>query len=315
MSLSLALLVGAFAAGWLGPAVLRGLDPRRHDPVLLLVVWLVTMAGVLAATTAAVLLSLLPGHGPGVPLLGVVHRCWLAVQHGSLPGDEAAVGLLSVVVLAAVATRLVVVAVMAGRRRARRRREHLATLRLAARTGTEPADVLWLAHDRPLAFSMSGRPGVVVLTEGLTRHLDSDAVAAVLTHERAHLAGRHHQVLASAEAVRATLPLVPLFRRAPKAIGELLELAADLVAVRRHGTAAVRTALVAVAGHGTPPASLAMGHDAVGVRLDRLRHGPRPPGRVRRTVSCWLAGLTAATLPFLAGTGVLLAVALVDCPL
>jgi hypothetical protein len=117
--------------------------------------------------------------------------------------------------------------------------------------------------------------GVVVLTEGLTRHLDADAVAAVLAHERAHLAGRHHLVLASAEALRATLSLVPLFRQAPRAIGELLEL----------------------------------------VRLDRLRHGHRPPGRVRRIVSCGLAGVTAATLPFVAGTGVLLAVALVDCPL
>lgn len=312
MSVALALLVGAFVAGWFGPGALRRLDPCRHDPVLLLVLWLVSMAGVLAAAIAGVLLALLPGHGPGVPLLAVVHRCWLSLRHGSTPGVEEVAGLLSVTAVVAAAVRLGVVAVNVARRRARRRQENLATLRLAARRDD---DVLWLPYDRPLAFSMNGRPGVVVLTEGLTRHLDTGAVAAVLAHERAHLAGRHHLLLAAAETLRATLPFVPLFRQAPTALGDLLEVAADLVAVRRCGTAAVRTALVTVARHGAPPTSLAMAQTAVDLRLDRLRRGPTAPSAAHRIVSCGLAGFTAATMPFLTGSAVLLAIALVNCPL
>ena len=58
-----------------------------------------------------------------------------------------------------------------------------------------------------------------------------------------------------------------------------------------------------------------MAQDTVALRLARLQHGSRPPGGLRRTVSCGLAGLTAAVLPFLAGTGLLLGIALVTCPL
>jgi Zn-dependent protease with chaperone function len=162
---------------------------------------------------------------------------------------------------------------------------------------------------------MAGRPGTVVATEGLTRHLDPAAVAAVLAHEKAHLSGRHHLLVAIADAVCATLPFVPLFRQAPRAIRDLVELAADVVAARDCGPAAVRTALLKVTGHGAPSTSLAMAQDAVGLRLARLQHGSRPPGRLRRTVSCGLAGLTAAVLPFLAGTGLLLCIAIITCPL
>jgi Zn-dependent protease with chaperone function len=176
-----------------------------------------------------------------------------------------------------------------------------------------PSDVLWLAHERPLAFSMAGRPGVVVATEGLTRHLGDQAVAAVLAHERAHLAGRHHVLVAVADAVRAALPFVPLFKRAPQAIRELVELAADVAAVRTCGPAAVRTALLAVARHGAPSTSLAMAQDAVDLRLARLHHGTRVPGTLRRIVSCGLTGATVLSLPLLTGIGLLLGSMLITC--
>lgn len=315
MTAALAMLAGALIAGWLIPGALQRVDLRRRDPLLLIVAWLVSTAGVLLAAASGVLLLLLPGHGLGAPLLAALHQCWSAIQHGSPPRVEEVTGLVGVALLVAFAARLVVVSVRGFRKRYRKRQENLSVLRLVARPVTGPSDILWLAHDQPLAFSMAGRPGVVVATEGLTRHLDPGAVAAVLAHEKAHLAGRHHLLVAIADAVRTTFPFVPLFREAPRAIRDLVELAADVVAARDCGPAAVRTALVKVTRHGAPSTSLAMAQDAVELRLARLRHGARPPGGLRRTVSCGLTAVTAAILPFLAGIGLLLSIAIVTCPL
>lgn len=315
MTAALAMLGGAFTAGWFVPRLLHRADLRRRDPVLLIVAWFVSMLGVLLAAAAGVLLLLLPGHGPGAPLRAVLHQCWSAIQHGSPPRVEEAAGATGVVLLAALAARLLVVSLRGVRRRARRRQENLSVLRMVARPASRFDGILWLAHERPLAFSMAGRPGVVVATEGLTRHLTPAAVAAVMAHERAHLTGRHHLLVATADVLRTALPFVPLFRSAPPAVRELVELAADVTAVRACGHAAVRSALLTVTGHGLPDTALAMAQDAVAVRLARLRHATPPPHGLRRAVFCGLTGLTATTLPFLTAAGLLLGAALVACPL
>jgi Zn-dependent protease with chaperone function len=154
-----------------------------------------------------------------------------------------------------------------------------------------------------------------VATDGLNRHLHQDAVTAVFAHERAHLGGHHHLLVAIVDALHTALPFVPLFRLAPKAIRDLVELAADVVAVRKCGPAAVHTALLGVAAHSAPGTALAIAQDAVDLRLARLRHGGRLPGKVTRTVFCGLTGVTAVVLPFVAGMGLLLGVALIACPL
>jgi hypothetical protein len=315
MTIALTVLAGAFAVGWFVPRFLGRVDLRRRDPLLLMVTWLVSMASVLLAATVGVLLLLLPDHGPVAALLAALHHCWAAIQHGSPPRVEAVTGLLGTALLTAFAVRLAIISVRGVRARVARRQENLAVLRLAARPVGGPADILWLAHERPLAFSMAGRPGVVVATEGLVEHLDRAAVAAVLAHERAHLAGRHHLLLATADAMRAAIPFVPLFREAPRALRELAELAADTAAVRQCGPTAVRAALLGVTGHGAPRTSLAMAQDAVDLRLTRLDHELRPAGKLRRTISCGLAGATAAVAPFLTGAVLLLSVAVISCPL
>jgi Zn-dependent protease with chaperone function len=314
MTIALALLAGAAVAGWLLPVYLQWLDLRRRDPLLVIVSWLVSMTGVLLATAAGVVLLLVPGHAPGATLLTALHSCWSAIQHGSPPKIEEATGLLGLGLLAMLVARAGYVAVRGVRRRRRARAERLAVLRLAGRREAGSPDTLWLAHDRPLAFSLTGRRGVIVATDGLTRHLTGPAVEAVLTHERAHLKGRHHLLVAAADALRSALPFVPLFRQAPAAIRELVELAADVAAVRRCGAAAVRSALLSVTGHGTPTTALAMARDAVALRLARLHTRPTAPKPVRRAVSCGLAGLAAATLPFAVGTTLLLGLTLLTCP-
>jgi hypothetical protein len=309
---ALTVLACAVAAGWLAPVLLRRLDLRRRDPALVVVAWLLSMTGVVLAAVTGVVLLLLPGHG--APVLAVLHHCWLVIQHGSPPEVEKLAGLLGVVLLCALGVRVLVVFTRGARHRARKRRASYDVLRLAGREQDGPPDVLWLAHATPLAFSMAGRPGVVVATDGLTTHLGATEVAAVFAHERAHLAGRHHLLIAVVDALRGTLPFVPLFRAAPRAIRDLVELCADVAAVRTCGPAAVRTALMTVARHGAPSMALPMAQDAVDLRIARLRHDTPVPGRGGRLVSCGLTALTAVSLPFLAGAGLLIAIAVVMCP-
>lgn len=312
MTPALTLLAAAFAAGWFAPALLRRIDLRRRDPVLTIVAWLLSMAGVLLTAATGVVVLLLPDHGATV--LAALHHCWAVIQHGSPPRVEALTGLAGVAILVTLAARLVVVFVRGERWRANKHQESLAVLRVGRRRTDGPTDVLWLAHERPLAFSMAGRPNVVVVTDGLTAHLTPDAVAAVLAHERAHLTGRHHLLVALAEAARATLPFLRLFRQAPQAIRQLVELAADSTAARACGAPAVRAAILTVARHGMPSTALPMGSTDTAVRLVRLDQGVHLPGKLRRTVSCGLTALASGTLPLLTGFGLLAGLAYLVCP-
>ncbi|WP_245394631.1 hypothetical protein [Amycolatopsis keratiniphila] len=117
------------------------------------------------------------------------------------------------------------------------------------------------------------------------------------------------------DALAKALPFLPLFRQAPLAVRKLVELAADVAAVREHGTETVRTALLSVAGHCTPDGTLAMGGSDVELRLAVLATGSAPAGPVKRTLSCVLAAATMTTLPMIIGAGVLLSVAVAACPL
>ncbi|MBP2325014.1 Zn-dependent protease with chaperone function [Kibdelosporangium banguiense] len=311
MIAALALLVGAFAAGVVVPAVLRRADTARLDPVVLLVGWLLSIVGVLAAAAAGVALFLIPNHSPATNMLALLHKCWMSVAHGATPRIEEIIGLLAAVVFLAVVSRFPVIAIRTARRRKRIAQDHLAVLSLAARRDD---GMLWLEHDRPLAFSLAGRPGVVVATEGLTRHLSPGEVRAVLAHEHAHLRGRHHLLITCVDALAAALPVVPLFRQAPAAVRVLVEMAADVAAIRACGHADVHAALVGVSADGAPSGALAMARDAVDVRLARLRSGTRPAGRVRQTLSCGLTAAAAVALPIWVGVWILVGVALVSCP-
>ncbi len=314
MTAALTLITGALAASWLVPHWLQRADFQRWDPMLLIVGWLASMAAVVLTALTGVTLLLLPGHGPAVVMLAAARQCWSAIQHGSSPKIEELVGVLGIAVIFALAARISVLVCRDIRRRARLRAEHLSVLRLTARTKAGSPDTLWLPHDRPLAFSLTGRHGVIFATDGLAKHLPDTGVAAVLAHERAHLVGRHHLITATADAMRAALPFIPLFRDAPRVIRELVELSADVVAVQQCGRTSVRSALLAVSRHGTPGTSLAMARDAVDIRLARLSHDCPPSGRTRRTISSGLATVSAVILPSLLGTGLLLGAALLACP-
>jgi Zn-dependent protease with chaperone function len=312
VTVAAALLVAAGLMGLLAPRRLLRSLARGADPLVPLSAWLASAVSVVATAALAVTLLLLPDHGSHA--LALAHECWSSLEHGMAPSAEAVGGVIGLLLLAGLLIRLAVVSVQGARRRARRRREHLDVLRVAARREPGSPATLWLDHDEPLAFSLAGTPGVVVATEGLHRRLTLDQVEAVLAHERAHLTGRHHLLVAAGDALATVLPFLPLFRRAPGVVRELVELAADAAAVRTCGVETVRAALLRVSGDGTPGSALAMGRDAVEVRLEHLARRRDRPDPVRTALACGAACAAAMVAPLVTAFAGLLAVVLLACP-
>lgn len=312
MTAALALLISAAVMSWLAPRWLRRAEARHRDPVVVLAGWLLSLTSVLVAVVLAAAMLIMPDHRPLATLVAAFSTCWSALAHGSSPHVEGAVGQAALGGLAVLAVITVVLGVRKVRRAVRTGRAHLAVLRLAARPDTdESPTTLWLALDKPFAFCVAGRPGMVIATDGLHRQLPRTAVAAVLAHERAHLRGRHHLLITLVDTLRAVLPFVPMFAQAPVAVRRLVELAADAAAARACGVDAVRCALRQVGSHDVPEGALAMGAQELEARLGYLTAGVT--GELRRSVACSVVAMTALVGPLLTGTALLAVVGVVGC--
>jgi bla regulator protein blaR1 len=147
-------------------------------------------------------------------------------------------------------------------------------------------------HPEPAAYCVSGRHPMVIVTTGALRTLDAGQLDAVLAHERAHLAGRHHRLLAMARIAGQVLPFLPLMRDADAQVARLVELHADDAATRASDPRSLATALVVLATGASPePALAAAATDAV-QRIHRLLGPAEQLGRVHRQ----LLRATAAAL-------------------
>jgi len=312
MTVAVALLVGSAIVAVVAPWFLHQLAAAGFDPIVVIVGWLVAMAGALGTAAAALIVMTLPHQTHGHPLGDLVHSAWWEFTRDA-PELLAYQGMrwLAGVGIAGSALWLGFVAMRERGRRSRRVRQQLAVLNIvgsrSACPGQGPA-TLWLQSDRPLAFSVAGRPGLVVLTEGLRRQLPPDGVEAVLAHERAHLRGRHHLLIATVQTLRRAFGFLPLFRSAPAALREQLELAADLSALADCGAAAVHNALMTVTGAGTPELALAMARDALDVRLRQLANAADQPDPVNRLTTCGALGAALAATPFALASGVLVGI-------
>src|SRR5437763_7731520 len=74
--------------------------------------------------------------------------------------------------------------------------------------------VVILPGDEPLAFSAPGRGGRIAISSGMLRTLDAEERRALLAHERAHLALRHHLFLIALTLSSALNPLLGPLRTA-----------------------------------------------------------------------------------------------------
>ena len=133
------------------------------------------------------------------------------------------------------------------------------------------------------------------MTSAAVKSLTEPELAAVLAHERAHLSGRHPQLMMLLRALASAVPALPLFSAAVHSVGRLVEMNADDVAVRGHGRDALLSGLVALAG--TPRAggaALAAADTAVVARAERLVAPPKRRTLLRERVV--LSGTLAAMI-------------------
>ena len=155
----------------------------------------------------------------------------------------------------------------------------------------------------------------MVLTTGALQALSPDQLQAVLAHERAHLAGHHHRLLALARIGRRALPFLPLTREADVQVARLIELHADDAATRTSDPVPLAAALVvlATAAASPAPALAAAATDTV-QRIQRLLHPAAPLSRVRQQLLRAAASALALAPVLLALTPAVVALALGRVP-
>ncbi|GAA2133063.1 hypothetical protein GCM10009760_08830 [Kitasatospora kazusensis] len=187
--------------------------------------------------------------------------------------------------------------VRAGRARVR----HRAVLDLVGRPA---GDGPWLVVEdtRAAAWCVPGRGGRIVFTRGALDRLTPGHRAAVLAHERAHLAGRHHLLVAGAVALGRALPWFPPARLAAEQVPVLLEMAADDAALRVTTPQVLAEALCAVAAGPAPGGALAAGGHAVVARVKRLLVAGPGLRAVQRGAG-WAVVVLLPTVPVLLGCG------------
>jgi Zn-dependent protease with chaperone function len=132
------------------------------------------------------------------------------------------------------------------------------------------ADLRILDVEQPLAYCLPGVRSRVVVSEGTLTTLSHDEIAAILTHERAHLRARHDLVLEMFTAVHAAFPRFVRSASALDAVRLLVEMLADDSAVRAAGPTPLARALVACASGRTPSGALAAGGPTTVLRVRRL---------------------------------------------
>lgn len=298
------LLVYAVALSWLAPAVLTSPMLADVHPRLSISGWLVAVASALFAWSAALVIL----------VVGAVHSL---ATHTALTFCVETLGITDAVHLSStVATVLVVVlltltagvALYTARRvivallKTRRSNcQHAEAVRIVGRP-TEDADVVVITAEQPTAYCVSsGRRSVIVLTTGALDLLNPAQLAAVLAHERAHLRGRHHHIVATLNALSAALPRLPLMRAAARSVPALLEMCADDASTRSYGRAPLLASLVALSTrHRLPDGALAVAGTAVMDRALRLMQPPRTTFWHPQALAMSVVVLVTLTAPGLA---------------
>jgi Zn-dependent protease with chaperone function len=260
MSVAVCLLLYSFAVATLSPWVLLRLTPPGTVPQLAVVAWLTAMVSVVASwmiATAFLIVSLTrywdqPGR--------LATACFAALRRLFDGGSGAVVQAGLVMLAAAAAGALSMLGWRAGGslwRALAHSRQHAERARVIGRRILGMDAVVVDAPERA-AYCVAGRPDTIVVTSAALDALADCHLQAVLAHERAHLAGRHHHILAFARALAVAVPGVTLFSTGAREIARLLEMAADDAAARTHGSLTLLDALLALSIGALAP------HGAVG---------------------------------------------------
>jgi len=295
---SMAMLVAA-------PPLLRALTSSGNAPRLGVVTWLSaigTVVGSWLATAAMVIVEVI-SHWTHPRT--VAASCLARLQR-TISGDAGIAPQITLVVIAAAFTVAVAIigmrlaaAVLGMRARAH---EHARAVRLVGRH-TGEANVVMVDAAKAAAYCVAGRPPAIVVTSAARAALDDRQLAAVLAHERAHLAGHHAVIVSALRALAAVFPRLSLITEGAQQVSRLLEMCADDVAARRHSSRALLSGLIALCT-AAPAEALAAADLAVLARAERLATPPAGSAKVKTR-----AALTSVVAIMAAGP--LIAVA--DC--
>jgi Zn-dependent protease with chaperone function len=99
-----------------------------------------------------------------------------------------------------------------------------------------PHELVVLPTPAMLALSVPGKPGQILLSEGLMNALKPKEVEAILRHEAAHLDLRHGSMLTIVSMVQWSVGWLPIMRRSLSSLRLSLEQWADAVAVKDLGS-------------------------------------------------------------------------------
>jgi Zn-dependent protease with chaperone function len=254
------------------PAMLARATWPSRAPRAAIVLWqAIALAAVLSAFSAGISIAsrlFVPGHD-GRPTATIASE--IDVLGWPLWITYLAVFALTLVIGARLAMAIVQVAIATRRRRA----HHRMVVDLVGKSRkwahSRAGDGLRILDvEQPLAYCLPGVRSRVVVSEGTLTTLADNEIAAILSHERAHLRARHDLVLEMFTAVHAAFPRFVRSASALDAVRLLIEMLADDAAVRAAGPTPLARALVACATGRTPAGALAAGGPTTVVRVRRL---------------------------------------------
>jgi Zn-dependent protease with chaperone function len=264
----------------LGPRLLRRFTHAGVAPRLGVVAWLAAMGSVVASwLAAAVLLAgevIRDANQPGATVLST---CFVVLRQAATGRDGvlSQVGLVLLAILAAMAVARLTWRLGRSLLRVRAAtHQHAQMARLVGRR-VPGRDAVVLEAPERVAYCVAGRPHTIVVTSAALAALDERHLDAVLAHERAHLAGRHHLLLALTRSLAAIMPTIALFSTGAAEVARLLEMCADDSAARAHGSVTLLDALLSLCDVAPIPTG-ALGASGVGVlaRAQRLATPPEP---------------------------------------
>lgn len=222
----------------------------------------------------------------------VLAHC-LTILRDLAAGNALQLGLLVPVVVGAVAvtisaTRLALMLV----RMKSQTHGHASAIRLVGRRLTG-LDAVVIDAPEPAVYCIAGRPHAIVITSAALATLTTPQLAAILAHERAHLDGRHPEIVAVARSLAAIFPGLRLMTEGAHHISRLLEMCADDAAASKHGPQPILGGILALAGVAPVPAgALGAAGGAVLARAERLAVA-RDPEFGRRALTAAVIAITA----------------------
>jgi beta-lactamase regulating signal transducer with metallopeptidase domain len=296
VSVAACLLLFSFGVLAVGPPVLRRLTQTGDAPRLGVAAWMTAIASVLVSWAAATTFTLADvvhhWNHPG----SVLAHC-LATLRGLAAGNAGTALQLGMLILVGLGAAAVTIGAARFMRMLMRMRNqthgHASAVRLVGRRQAG-LDAVVIDAPEAAAYCIAGRPHAVVITSAALATLTKPQLEAILAHERAHLDGRHPEIVAVARSLAKTFPRLRLMTEGAHHISRLLEMCADDAAAREHGRQPILDGILALTG-ATPVPSGALGAAGVAVlaRAERLADA--------RDAGVGRGALTAAVIAMTAG--------------